>query len=200
MARIPTLASNLDLSKTERTRANLVRTSIDEFARRGYHNTKISDIVSAAGVAQPTFYAYFENKEVAYEFLIETFRARLKVITKSALMQADKAKDGGVDEVARALTSFLDFFMEDPELTRIGFIQDPARDETQAQLVSWITTNVLAEQKMGFFRDDIRATQVARFFVGMLDQMFRQAPNKKAREQMAREAALFACEGLWIRR
>jgi TetR/AcrR family transcriptional regulator, fatty acid metabolism regulator protein len=200
MPRSSSATLTVELSKPERTRAKLVDFAIREFARRGFHDTKVNDIVKAAGVAQPTFYAYFESKEAAYDMLIASFRSQLRSVTKTALMRAENTANGGVDEVTRALSSFLDFFMENPDLTRIGFMQDPARDETQAQLVSWISSNVQLEQKMGFFRTDLRSIQVARFFVGMLDQMFRQSPSSRMRETMAREAAVFACEGLWAAR
>jgi len=40
------------------------------FVKKGFHNTKVSDIVAAAGVAQGTFYLYFKTKMDVLEELI----------------------------------------------------------------------------------------------------------------------------------
>ncbi len=47
----------------ETRRAELVSAAATLFARRGVANTAVSDIVKAAGVAQGTFYLYFESKD-----------------------------------------------------------------------------------------------------------------------------------------
>jgi TetR/AcrR family fatty acid metabolism transcriptional regulator len=80
-------AKGVSLSKGERTHANLRRHAAAEFARLGYHNTKVSDIVKATGVSQPTFYCYFESKEMAYEDLMTDFRSRLETLTLIGFFQ-----------------------------------------------------------------------------------------------------------------
>ncbi|MEF2967612.1 TetR/AcrR family transcriptional regulator [Paenibacillus sp. M1] len=52
-------------------------TALEWFARKGYHNTKISDIVRSAGVSQGTFYWYFESKEKMTLELIYSGRDKL---------------------------------------------------------------------------------------------------------------------------
>ena len=49
----------------EARRAELVSAAAAVFARRGVANTAVSDIVKAAGVAQGTFYLYFDSKDDA---------------------------------------------------------------------------------------------------------------------------------------
>jgi len=44
-------------------RAELASAAASVFAQRGVANTAVSDIVKAAGVAQGTFYLYFESKD-----------------------------------------------------------------------------------------------------------------------------------------
>ena len=46
-------------------RAELVSATAQVFAQRGVANTAVSDIVKAAGVAQGTFYLYFDSKDDA---------------------------------------------------------------------------------------------------------------------------------------
>src|SRR4051794_25835376 len=47
------------------------------FAERGYEDTRIIDIVEAAGVAKGLFYWYFPNKEQLFRELAEEIRWRL---------------------------------------------------------------------------------------------------------------------------
>ncbi len=48
------------------------------FAERGYADTRILDIVQAAGVAKGLFYWYFENKEALFRELVELNRLNLR--------------------------------------------------------------------------------------------------------------------------
>ena len=69
----------------EARRAALVTAAAKVFAQRGVANTAVSDIVKAAGVAQGTFYLYFDAKDDAVlavveriaEALIESVSARV---------------------------------------------------------------------------------------------------------------------------
>ena len=48
------------------------------FAERGYAETRVIDIVRAAGVAKGLFYWYFENKEALFTELADSIRFRLR--------------------------------------------------------------------------------------------------------------------------
>ena len=48
------------------------------FAERGYAETRVIDIVKAAGVAKGLFYWYFENKEAVFRELVELTRQRMR--------------------------------------------------------------------------------------------------------------------------
>jgi AcrR family transcriptional regulator len=52
-------------------RTELVSAAASLFAKRGVANTAVSDIVKAAGVAQGTFYLYFESKDDALLAVVE---------------------------------------------------------------------------------------------------------------------------------
>ncbi|MGI8710672.1 MAG: TetR/AcrR family transcriptional regulator [Acidimicrobiales bacterium] len=59
-------------------KVQLLECAADLFAQRGYADTRVLDIVSAAGVAKGLFYWYFENKEALFRELVETNRLRLR--------------------------------------------------------------------------------------------------------------------------
>ncbi|MGQ0430836.1 MAG: TetR/AcrR family transcriptional regulator [Microthrixaceae bacterium] len=48
------------------------------FAERGYAETRVIDIVRAAGVAKGLFYWYFDNKEAVFKELAESIRLQLR--------------------------------------------------------------------------------------------------------------------------
>lgn len=63
------------------------------FAERGYANTRIADICTAAGVAKGLFYWYFETKEALFIELVRSMRTRLR-----------RAQGAAIDPSADALT------------------------------------------------------------------------------------------------
>ena len=54
----------------ETRKAELIDAAEELFRTRGYHQTSVSDIVKNIGVAQGTFYYYFETKEDVLEAII----------------------------------------------------------------------------------------------------------------------------------
>ena len=55
------------------------------FAERGYAETRVIDIVRAAGVAKGLFYWYFDNKEALFKELAESIRLNLRRQQKAVL-------------------------------------------------------------------------------------------------------------------
>src|SRR5688572_32506987 len=64
--------------KAER-RQQILAAARDLFAKRGYHQTTIDEIVAQAGVARGTFYLYFEDKRAIFSDLIDRFASQLAV-------------------------------------------------------------------------------------------------------------------------
>jgi AcrR family transcriptional regulator len=83
------------------------------FAERGYAETRVVDIVRAAGVAKGLFYWYFENKEALFRELVEQNRHRLRKAQTDAidldaepLMQVRQ----GADASLRFMSTYAHFF------------------------------------------------------------------------------------------
>jgi len=64
------------MRRTER-REQLLGKAREVFAQRGYHATKIDDIVAHANVARGTFYLHFGDKRAIFEQLVDAFLADL---------------------------------------------------------------------------------------------------------------------------
>lgn len=56
----------------EKTRQRLLDAGASVLPARGYHDTRVDDLVEAAGVSHGTFYRYFENKDDFFRVLAES--------------------------------------------------------------------------------------------------------------------------------
>lgn len=75
-------------------RDGLVSAAAQVFSERGVANTSVSDIVKAAGVAQGTFYLYFDSKDEIILAVVECFvDDMIVVLEKVVATPADSAVD-----------------------------------------------------------------------------------------------------------
>lgn len=58
------------MRKAER-RQKILNHARDVFARRGYHDAKIDEIVAVAGIARGTFYLYFKDKRAIFDEIVD---------------------------------------------------------------------------------------------------------------------------------
>jgi len=77
----------------EARRAELISAAATAFAQRGVANTAVSDIVSAAGVAQGTFYLYFTSKDDAVLAVVERIAQEIIESTTARVAAASSAVD-----------------------------------------------------------------------------------------------------------
>lgn len=98
---------DLNHSKKAHTRNELLHTALERFAKYGYHNTKISDIVSQAGVSQGTFYWHFKSKEA---IALEIIRIGREEIAR-VIAQGYRSQTGTVQDMVNASQSlFVDLY------------------------------------------------------------------------------------------
>jgi AcrR family transcriptional regulator len=90
-------------ARGERTRSRLVAAGEEVFGRRGYHDASIAEITQGAGVAQGTFYLYFESKRDLLRAVVEERGHELR----ATLAQATAGVSG---HVAREHAGFAAFF------------------------------------------------------------------------------------------
>jgi AcrR family transcriptional regulator len=80
-------------ARGEKTRRRLLDAGASVLPARGYHDTRVDDIVEAAGVSHGTFYRYFENKD-------DFFRVLAESATIGLIELLDELRpDGDVDEL-----------------------------------------------------------------------------------------------------
>ncbi|MFW5924853.1 MAG: TetR/AcrR family transcriptional regulator [Myxococcota bacterium] len=62
----------------EMRRDEILDAALRAFARCGYHQTRISDVIAEAGIARGTFYLYFESKSAIFLELLDRLLVRMR--------------------------------------------------------------------------------------------------------------------------
>ena len=87
------------------------------FAKKGYHETNVEDIVSAADVARGTFYLYFADKRAIFEELVSISLGRIgaaieRVEVADPLRSVESQVLANIERIVHVL-------LDDPDTTRI---------------------------------------------------------------------------------
>jgi len=81
-------------TKTETDkRSRIIEASINVFAEKGFHSSRVSDIAKGAGVADGTIYLYFRNKEDLLLCIFEEKMEDLIVDLRAALQGVEEPID-----------------------------------------------------------------------------------------------------------
>src|ERR671931_696441 len=76
-------------SRGAATRTRLIEAAERIFAELGYHDASIVKITEAAGVAQGTFYLYFQSKKEIFDELVRDLNRRVRHAMKEASAQGE---------------------------------------------------------------------------------------------------------------
>ena len=155
----------------EKRRSLLLQVAAEEFAKNGYHETKISAIVQKANVTQPSFYLYFQSKEAIFQELVAIFQLKLMTLVQQSLLESGLEKSTLEGEITERITNILSFFKEQPALTKIGFYLANESEEIKSQMARQIEQNLLIEQENGYFRADINMHTVAESLIGIIERL-----------------------------
>ncbi|MDZ7732074.1 MAG: helix-turn-helix domain-containing protein [Acidimicrobiia bacterium] len=67
----PPTDGRTDETKGERTRRRLLEIAVEQFGRRGFRGTSVSEIAREAGLTQAAVYAYFDNKTALFDAAVD---------------------------------------------------------------------------------------------------------------------------------
>ncbi|HKA82304.1 MAG TPA: TetR/AcrR family transcriptional regulator [Acidimicrobiales bacterium] len=113
------------------TRAKLLDAAVPALAEKGYHATRVDDIVRLAGVSHGTFYLYFANKEGLFRTLAERCADDAAALA-SSLGVVDPGP-AGVATLRAWLTDFLAFYRRYGVVIR-AWAENQVTDRTLALL------------------------------------------------------------------
>jgi AcrR family transcriptional regulator len=106
---------------TESQRNRIQQAMIEVVSRRGYPETRVVDVIGAAGVSRKTFYELFDSKE-------DCFLATYDVLLENLLGEASNAFDSHSDEpwptrIAAALEALLEHLARHPDEARFAIVE-----------------------------------------------------------------------------
>lgn len=190
--------TNAKGAKGEQSRSRLLAAAATEFAAKGFHRTKVSDIVKAAGLTQASFYQYFDSKEGLYLQLTDTFFAGLWELADSGQKVTALSKDDVYGQVRQNLYALFRFFQEQPELTRIVLDQAEEGEELHRKLASMVAINLRNNQAAGHVRADLVVEVAADAMIAVVDRLTARylLTGEKTAEQLADEAVSFLAYGI----
>ena len=144
------------------------------FAEKGFHNTSVSDIVQEVGIAQGTFYLYFEDKKAIFTEIVESLTKRLfKLITIENIQQVRSIGDleGGYERVSAPLVAY---FKENKDLAKIflreaigaGLGFEEKINQFYDRLIEMGVAYIGALRKSGVLKGDYNPRTAMTFLIG----------------------------------
>jgi AcrR family transcriptional regulator len=103
----------------QETRTRILEAAVKVFATKGYHDTKVDDIVSESNTSKGSFYFYFPSKQDIFLALSDTFADLLE----SKITQAMEKEAHGIQQMDSALRSSLGLFTQYRGLAKIALVQ-----------------------------------------------------------------------------
>lgn len=157
-------------SNGEKSKKLLLEKAIELFSIHGFHQTKISDIVKSANLTQPTFYLYFQSKESLYNDLNEKFHNDLSEIF--ANYTKDLPKDQTACQVIQEnIKKIFDYFVENPNLTKIGFYDSSQADVVKQVLASKLEKVINTSMKDYHIVQRVNTNVLAESLVGSMERL-----------------------------
>jgi TetR/AcrR family transcriptional regulator, fatty acid metabolism regulator protein len=153
----------------------IIEAAIRVFARKGYYNSRVSDIARAAGIAAGTIYLYFDTKQ---EILITLFRDKMAAFVAAAWRAIAEERDA-IAKVRRLVYLHFEILERQPELAEVvqvelrqgqKFFRGPATQEIAGYFA--LIASILEEGvATGLFRADLPVKLAAKMLFGAMDQM-----------------------------
>ncbi len=94
------------MAKGEETRERILDAALNVFSNKGYHDTKMDEIVEASDTSKGAIYFYFPNKERLFLALVDQFADLLE----RRVVEAVENEEQGIARVRAALQACLETF------------------------------------------------------------------------------------------
>ena len=164
------------LKKRERRRTTVLEAALRVFSAKGYHQTRVSDIIGEASIARGTFYLYFDSKNAIFLELIDLLLERIK----ENVVGVDQSDDAPPmrDQILVSVRRVLGAFQQDRPLAKLILREavgidaevDKKLGDFHRQLHTWLHLSLLNGQQLGFVRD-VDTESVAWCILGSVKQL-----------------------------
>lgn len=164
--------------RASRRRA-LLDAALRVFADKGYHQTRIADILEGAGIARGTFYIYFESKNAIFHALLDELLSDLRARVIGVELGPDAPPLS--EQMFLTVRRVVDAFRERPELTTMLMREavglDPEIDAKlegfYSRIHDWLAVSIGNGRALGLLRADLDDDVVAWCVLGSFDRLVR---------------------------
>jgi TetR/AcrR family fatty acid metabolism transcriptional regulator len=163
--------------KNEDKHQRIIKAALRVFAKKGFYNSRVSEIAKEAAVADGTIYLYFKNKD---DILISVFETEMVKMISSMKSELSKIDDP-VEKVKVFALQHLNMITINQEWAEVAqvelrqsskFMREYVKDHyiDYLNLFAYI---IREGQEKGIFKEDINTGIAKRAFFGALDEMGR---------------------------
>ena len=156
-------------------RDRILRAAVTIFSRKGFFNSKVSEIARAASVADGTIYLYFRNKD---DLLISLFEEKMGEVVADVRR---RIADGGnsLEKLKKFIENHMDLLEREAGLVEVLQVElrqstKFLKDYTPVKFFEYleIISDILEEgRKEGIFRPDLNVSIARRAIFGALDEL-----------------------------
>ena len=187
----------------------LLKAASKVFHQRGYHAAKVSEITREAGVAQGTFYLYFQSKRQAFVELMEGFAGKISGAALGLDWESIHKGEDLRQQLVDLYTSIFQICADNRDVADLFFNAATSADERAAAIreefmggVEGISAQSLVDgAERGYFRA-FKTETISRAIVGMflnivLRTIIAEGRTFRLRE-LAEDLVDFELRGLFV--
>jgi len=130
----------------ENRREQILRHAKVVFARKGYHDTGVDDIIARARIARGTLYLYFNGKREVFGALLDRLMHELDDAVRAVELGA--GKPAPLDQVRANVRRVLELLVRDPTNVRLLFHQAASLDNESREVLQRFYDRVLGMIEM----------------------------------------------------
>jgi TetR/AcrR family fatty acid metabolism transcriptional regulator len=166
-----------DPSQLGDKRNRILQAAIEVFSRKGFFNSKVSEIARASGVADGTIYLYFKNKD---DLLISLFEEKMAEVVADVKKRI-QAGESALDKMRIFIENHMGLLECEAgliEVLQVELRQSSKflKDYTPVKFFEYldVLSGILEEGKReGVFRPDLNVNVARRVVFGAMDELSR---------------------------
>ncbi len=209
-------ATATDKKRDEKTRSGkearrraIINAAKKIFAEKGFHSTNVSDIVKQVGIAQGTFYLYFDDKRHVFSVLMdEMLGASVKLFTVKEPQSEFRTVEDIERSIERMSRPMIKFFDENRDLVKIFFREaqgsalgfDEKIDQFYDRLMRLASVYFEVARTKGLIHSDVNPEIAATMMMGGIEKLlYRWATGRLnlTSEELIHESSRFGLHALF---
>lgn len=107
------------IEEAKSTRRRILEAAIKVFASKGYHDSRVDEIVEASNISKGGIYFHFPGKQQIFLAVVDEFSQLLEERLSKAIVQ----EENGIQQVNAALQAGLETFGQYRQLAKIFLVQ-----------------------------------------------------------------------------